>query len=132
MKIVVGYMDTPQGHAALDLAIEEAKTREASLVVVHSLYGGSHQDEAEIFESDTDLDDVSARLTAEGIEHQSHGFVRGNSPADDIVRAAKDNDASLIVIGLRRRSAVGKFLLGSNAHDILMDAPCPVLAVKPT
>jgi nucleotide-binding universal stress UspA family protein len=38
--------------------------------------------------------------------------------------------AELCVIGIRRRSAVGKMVLGSNAHRILMDSPCPVLTVR--
>ncbi len=45
--------------------------------------------------------------------------------------AAERSSADLIVIGLRRRSPVGKLILGSNAQRILLDAPCPVLAVKP-
>jgi nucleotide-binding universal stress UspA family protein len=56
--------------------------------------------------------------------------VRGNSPAEDIVQAANDYGGRLIVIGLRQRTSAGKFLLGSNAHDILMNAPCPVLSVR--
>lgn len=51
--------------------------------------------------------------------------------ADDLVGAAERSSADLIVIGLRRRSPVGKLILGSNAQRILLDAPCPVLAVKP-
>ena len=45
-------------------------------------------------------------------------------------RCAKENDASMIVIGLRKRNPVGKLLLGSMAQDILLNVPCPVLAVK--
>ena len=39
--------------------------------------------------------------------------------------------AILIVVGYRRRSPAGKFLLGSDAQQILLEAPCPVLAVRP-
>jgi nucleotide-binding universal stress UspA family protein len=59
-----------------------------------------------------------------------HNYVRGNEPAQDIIRAAEELGGELIVIGLRQRTSAGKFLLGSNAHDILMDAPCPVLTVR--
>ncbi len=62
--------------------------------------------------------------------HTVHEFVRGLTPAEDLVRAASDFEADLIVIGLRRRSAVGKLLLGSNAQEILLEAKCPVLTVK--
>lgn len=130
MSIVVGYVSEKRGEAALDLAIAEAKLRGTDLVVVHSLKGGANADDGAIVTSDEDLARVGERLDGEGIDHQQRNFVRGNEPARDIVLAAEEHDASLIVIGLRRRTAAGKFLLGSNAHDILMDAPCPVLTVK--
>jgi len=57
-------------------------------------------------------------------------LVRGKEPADDLIEIAESESAVLIVIGLRRRSAVGKLLLGSNSQRILLDANCPVLAVK--
>jgi nucleotide-binding universal stress UspA family protein len=57
-------------------------------------------------------------------------LVRGNEPAEDLIAVANETDADLIVIGLRRRTPVGKLILGSNAQRILLDAPCAVLAVK--
>ena len=54
----------------------------------------------------------------------------GTRAADEILRIAADRGADLIVIGLRRRSPVGKLFLGSTAQQMLLDAPCAVLAVK--
>jgi nucleotide-binding universal stress UspA family protein len=65
-----------------------------------------------------------------GIKHQVRQLVRGLEPAEDLVAVAVESEADLIVIGLRRRSPVGKLILGSNAQRILLDAPCAVLAVK--
>lgn len=52
------------------------------------------------------------------------------SAADAVLQAAGEHEAELIVIGIRRRSPVGKALLGSAAQDILLAADCPVLGVK--
>ena len=65
-----------------------------------------------------------------GVEHEVRQLVRGLEPAEDLIAAAEESDADVIVIGLRRRTPVGKLILGSNAQRILLDAPCPVLAVK--
>jgi nucleotide-binding universal stress UspA family protein len=70
-------------------------------------------------------------LTAQAIEHEVREIVRGRTPAEDIVGVANEVGADIIVIGLRRRSLVGKLIMGSNAQAILMQADCPVLAVKP-
>ena len=44
--------------------------------------------------------------------------------------AAEEHNADLIVIGLRRRTPVGKLIMGSTSQRILLEADCPVLAVK--
>ena len=128
--VVVGFVPKPEGEAALDRAIEEAKLRGAKVVVVNSHRGGGDFGEGDSSRADKDMDAVKAKLDAAGVEHELRKLVRGFEPAEDLIAIAEDCDAELIVIGLRRRSPVGKLILGSNAQRILLDAKCPVLAVK--
>lgn len=130
MTIVLGYVDTPAGRAALRHGIEEAKLRGTRLVVINSSHGREYLDEATLSAEDHALDGVRAQLADSGVEHEVRRLVRGREPADELIDVAEEMKADLIVIGLRRRSYVGKLILGSNAERILHDAPCPVLAVK--
>ncbi|PFG43477.1 nucleotide-binding universal stress UspA family protein [Isoptericola jiangsuensis] len=119
MAIVVGHLSTPEGSEALGAATAEARRRGSELVLVTA----AAQD------AEAGLTALHERLTAAGVEHR---LVPGTGDlADDLVRTATESGAELIVIGLRRRSPVGKLILGSGAQRILLDAPCPVLAVKP-
>jgi nucleotide-binding universal stress UspA family protein len=128
--IVVGYVPKPEGKAALRRAAEEAKLRSSRLVVVNSHRGGREFDREDAIESEAQLQEVKAELEAHGVEHEVRQLVRGMDPAEDLVNVSSEVGAELIVIGLRRRSPVGKLILGSNAQRVLLDAPCPVLAVK--
>ena len=128
--VVVGYVPKPEGEAAVDRAIEEAKLRGARVVVVNSHRGGGDYDPERSSTGDKDMDAVKAKLDAAGVDHEIRKLVRGFEPAEDLIGIADAADAELIVIGLRRRSPVGKLILGSNAQRILLDARCPVLAVK--
>ena len=130
MKIVVGYIRSAEGRAALDAAIAEARLRDAELLVLHSTRGGGRSEERQAVADADERAEVERRLAAEGIRHQVRDLVRGLSPAEDLVDIARREDADLVVIGLRRRSPVGKLVLGSNAQEILLHADCPVLAVK--
>lgn len=140
MDIVVGFIRSAEGRAALNRGIEEARLRGAHLIIVHSskgvrstesfpLIGGSEERE-EIADS-IELDQISKKLAAAGVDHEIQHRVMGHSPAEDVVGVANETGSNLIVIGLRRRSPVGKLILGSNAQDILLQADCAVLAVKP-
>ena len=129
MAIVVGYVPRAEGRAALRRAAEEARLRSTRLVVINSARGAGFDDDDNI-DHERELAEVRALLDADGIENEVRQLVRGHDPADDLIAVAAEVGADFIVIGLRRRTPVGKLILGSNAQRILLDAPCPVLAVK--
>jgi nucleotide-binding universal stress UspA family protein len=127
--IVVGYTPKAEGRAALGRAVQEARLRGARLIVVNSARGPDFGAEDAV-RSEAELEAVRKELADAGIEAEVRQLVRGQDVADDLIAVAEEVAADFIVIGLRRRSPVGKLVLGSNAQRILLDAPCPVLAVK--
>lgn len=128
--VVVGYVPKPEGDAAVEQGISEARLRGCELIVVNSHRGGREYDDEISSRASEDMTALEAKLEASGLTYQVRQLVRGFEPAEDLIGIAEDADADLIVIGLRRRTPVGKLILGSNAQRILLDAPCPVLAVK--
>lgn len=130
MAVVVGYVPTAEGRAALRKAAEECRLRNTRLVVINSNRGGKDLDAEEAIRHEQELAAVEAELDELGISHEVRQLVRGLEPAEDLIAVAEEVSADFIVIGLRRRTPVGKLILGSNAQRILLDAPCPVLAVK--
>jgi nucleotide-binding universal stress UspA family protein len=128
--VVVGYVPKPEGDAAVDQGIAEARLRGVELIVVNSHRGGREYDDETSARSAGNLSALEAKLEESGVSYAVRQLVRGFEPAEDLIGVAEDTDAELIVIGLRRRTPVGKLILGSNAQRILLDAPCPVLAVK--
>ena len=128
--VVVGYVPKPEGDAAVEQGIAEARLRGSTLVVVNSHRGGREYDDEASTRSEQELAALEARLKESGLDYDVRHLVRGFEPAEDLISIAEASGAELIVIGLRRRTPVGKLILGSNAQRILLDAPCPVLAVK--
>ena len=129
--VVAGFIRTPEGQAAVSAAVDEARRRGGRLVIVHSSPGG-YEDPDRVYQDRAALEQLERRLGEEGIQVAIEDFARGKDPAEDILDVATKEDAALVVIGLRRRSPVGKLLLGSTAQAVLLRADCPVLAVKPT
>ncbi|MGL5858486.1 MAG: universal stress protein [Angustibacter sp.] len=130
MTVVVGFVPTNEGRAALRRAAEEAQLRSTRLVVINSSKGGKDLGADDVARHEAELAKVQQELTDSGIGHEIRHLVRGLEPAEDLIAVAEEIGADVIVIGLRRRTPVGKLILGSNAQRILLDAPCPVLAVK--
>ena len=126
--VVVGYVAKPEGEAALVRAVEEARLRDLSLVIVSSQH--EEANEEWVRKTEADLAAARERLDASGVAYEIRHTVAGVGAADDLVEIAEETQADLLVIGVRRRSPVGKLILGTQAQRILIDAPCPVLAVK--
>ena len=128
MTILVAYVPRPEGQAALDKGIELAKRRNERLLVVNASPGGTKEDasKADVL----DVDRVERVLRDAGIDAEFKQFVRGKNAVEEIQALVETLPASLLIIGLRRRSAVGKLILGSVAQELLLSVSCPVLAVK--
>ncbi|MBK6871104.1 MAG: universal stress protein [Kineosporiaceae bacterium] len=128
MIIVVGYIPTPEGRAALTAAIDVAQLQRATVLVVNASRGDAPVDPR--FSSDEEWAQVRRTLAESGLEFRLLQLLQATEPADQVLEAAREHSADLIVLGLRRRSPVGKLLLGSSAQRILLEADCPVYAVK--
>jgi nucleotide-binding universal stress UspA family protein len=128
MTIVVGYIPTPEGEAALARAGEEARLRSERLVVVSSTRGESNVSPTQ--PPTSALSRLVAELKTAGVAVEVYHKEKTNDPADEILAAVHEVGASLVVVGLRKRSAVGKLMLGSTAQAVMLKAPCSVLGVK--
>jgi nucleotide-binding universal stress UspA family protein len=127
MTIVVGYVPTEPGGAAMTAAVREAKLRHSAVVLVNTAVGNDFS--RETYADEKQLDAVREAMAAEGIELTIRQFADAD-PAAALLKVADEVDAELLVIGLRRRSPVAKLVMGSSAQRILLEATCPVLAVK--
>jgi len=128
VTILVAYVPRPEGQAALDKGIEIAGRRKEALVVLNTSRGGSGEDPS--MADVQDVERVEKLLMASGIDATFKQFVRGKSAIEEIEEMVDSLRVSLVVIGLRKRTPVGKLFLGSVAQEILLTVPCPVLAVK--
>ena len=128
MNVIVGYRPTPEGRAALDRAVEETRRLGGRLLVVNSAEQANGTPGG--ISAERGADALSERLTAAGIAHDIRQLDANDDPAESILSSVSDSSTDLIVIGVRRRTPVGKLILGSVAQEVLLDADCPVLAVK--
>ena len=128
MAIVIGFIPDQYGEAALAHGLEEAVRRQTGVVVVNTTKGDALVDKRYLgTEGKVTLEQ---RLADSGVDHEVRQTM-GSDVADEILAVAKDVGADAIVIGIRHRSPVGKLIMGSVAQRVIIDATCPVIAVKP-
>ncbi|WP_370291587.1 universal stress protein [Nocardioides sp.] len=127
--VVAAYSADEFGRAAVAAAAELASARAARLLVVNATKGEALVDTR--FAADDEIVGLLDELRARGIDVEVQREVVLDV-ADAVVRAAQEARADLVVVGVRPRSPVGKALLGSVAQRVILDAHCPVLAVRPS
>jgi nucleotide-binding universal stress UspA family protein len=128
MTILVAYVPRPEGQAALDKGIEISKRENERLVVVNASPGGTKEDAS--MADIQDAERVQQMLAKAGINAEFKQFVRGKNAVEEIEALVESLHASLLIIGIRKRTPVGKLIMGSVAQEILLSVSCPVLAVK--
>ena len=131
MSVAVAFQDTDAGRAALVVAVRQALLEGTTLEVLH------------VIDDDPDGDDAGARERAESEVAESltsfpsvpvwnaHVVAAGGDVAQSLLDLVVETDATMLVIGSRRRSPVGKLLMGSVVQRVVLDSPVPVLTVKP-
>lgn len=126
--VVVAWAPDEFGAVALEHGIFEARRRGRGVVLVNATRGDTLVDER--YADGGALTSVEKELDSADVPHEVRQAV-GVDVADQVLEVAAEVGARLVVIGLRRRTPVGKLLMGSVAQRILLGSACPVLAVKP-
>lgn len=129
MTILVGYTPSPKGRAALTTAVELAKKTGESLYVVNAGVGEA-VDERQVA-TEEQLEKAREYLKSEGVDGKVKQYLRGNDAAEELLALTEAmSDVTMLVIGLRRRSPVGKLFMGSMSQKIILNAKVPVLSVR--
>ena len=137
MKILVPVDGSAYSLKAVENACNLAKSNPPSEVVVLAVYlslfdlgsEGHYVADKLKRQAENALDQAKAKAQEKGVTAQAL-IVTGASAADEIVNAAEQEKADLIVIGSRGLAGKTKYFLGSTASKVVTYSPCSVLVVK--
>jgi nucleotide-binding universal stress UspA family protein len=130
MKIMVGFDGSNVSKAALKLAAERAQAFDAQILLVQSMVGGPEVPKRDFENAERELGYQKSQLKNKNIACESLLSIRGLEPGEDLARLAKEQQVGEIILGVKRRSKVGKLIFGSTAQYVILNAPCPVVTVK--
>jgi nucleotide-binding universal stress UspA family protein len=137
-RILIAIDKGPVSAHAVEIALELAAALKADTAVIHVMAPPVTYDSP----SGLPQSEMSALAREEGIKLMArlrenpalpafaHEFLEGGDPATEIVKAAKDWPADMIVMGTHGREGVARMMLGSVADSVIRQAPCPVLVVR--
>jgi nucleotide-binding universal stress UspA family protein len=131
MKIMICYDGSNVAKDAMELAKQRAKALDGQIYLVRSMEGGPDVPKQDFDNAERELTELAERISKDdGIDCEPHFLVRGLTPGEDLVQFANEYDVDEIIIGVRKRSKVGKFLFGSTAQYVILEALCPVVSIK--
>ncbi|MGP9536500.1 universal stress protein [Brachybacterium sp. AOP43-C2-M15] len=125
--VLLAYVPSATSEAALAFAVKEAERRGDSLLVLASERAPDPRKARGV----TDRRPLDERLEETGLEYELRTVPKRDDPADDILDAVEHDDVSLVVLGIRKRTPIGKILLGSTSQRVAIESPVPVVLVKP-
>ncbi|MFB6194605.1 MAG: universal stress protein [Haloplanus sp.] len=128
MRTYVLGTDTVDTSAALCDYLDDRIDADDTIHAVNSLWGGDETDAETVRDGEDALNVVESRLGAVATV-ETHQFVRGNDPEDDLLTFADEIDADELVIGVRKRNPTGKIIFGSTAQSVLLRSSRPVAVV---
>ena len=131
MKIMVCYDGSNVAKDAARLARQHAEIYGASLLMVKALPQSPELKFEDIQREETSLESEAKEIFDDSnISYETHAIVTSISPGEEIVEFANRNEVEEIVIGIRKRSKVGKLVFGSTAQFVILNAQCPVVSIR--
>ena len=130
MKIQVCYRGKEAENDILELAVKHAKAFEGTVLLVTSMRGGEEVELKEFTRAEAKLENAKEFFEQQGVKIEIKLLERGLSAGEDLVNFSKESMVDEIIIGVRKRSKVGKFVFGSTAQFVILEASCPVISVK--
>ena len=131
MKYLVCYDKSAASVKAMKTAAKRARETGAFVYLVMSAASDITNEETARLENELKVN-AEEIFRGNGIDCEFHLLVRGLTPGEDIIKFAKEKDIDEIIIGIKKRSKVGKLLFGSTAQLVILEAHCPVLSVLET
>lgn len=128
MTVLLAYIHTPDGDAALAAAVNEARWRATNAVVVNVTRPFAEVEPP--MSAEQTLDAVAALFQRAGVEVEVRQLPASQDRAGDILAVMSEIQPELVVIGMRKRNPVGELIIGSTSQQIMRGAKCPVLVVK--
>jgi len=130
MRLMVCYDGSNVAKDAIGLAVELGQQLDGSVSLVRSISAKRADDVVGVEGIEADLESAAERVAASGLPVDTHLLIRGGSPGEDLTVFANENRVDYLIIGIKRRSKVGKILFGSTAQYVILKAESPVITVK--